>query len=98
MERLAEIACMSSYHWHKIYRAIYGETLAATVKRLRLHRAAARYRKEGSHKTFEPSPNGKTAAMFDINLTEEQSPRRSADRIADGYLHAARMKPIASAS
>ncbi|MBB3159770.1 AraC-like DNA-binding protein [Rhizobium laguerreae] len=40
MERLAEIACMSTYHWHRIYRAIYGETLAATVKRLRLHRAA----------------------------------------------------------
>ena len=40
MERLAEIACMSSYHWHRIYRAIFGETLAATVKRLRLHRAA----------------------------------------------------------
>ena len=41
MERLAEIACMSSYHWHRIYRAIYGETAAATIKRLRLHRAAA---------------------------------------------------------
>jgi len=40
MDRLAEIACMSSYHWHRIYRAIYGETLAASVKRLRLHRAA----------------------------------------------------------
>ncbi|AJC79555.1 AraC family transcriptional regulator protein [Rhizobium etli bv. phaseoli str. IE4803] len=40
MERLAGIACLSSYHWHRIYRAIYGETLAATVKRLRLHRAA----------------------------------------------------------
>lgn len=40
MERLAEIACLSSYHWHRIYRAIYGETAAATVKRLRLHRAA----------------------------------------------------------
>ena len=40
MEILAGIACMSSYHWHRIYRAIHGETLAATVKRLRLHRAA----------------------------------------------------------
>lgn len=40
MARLAEIACMSSYHWHRIYRAVHGETLAATVKRLRLHRAA----------------------------------------------------------
>lgn len=40
MDRLAQIACLSSYHWHRIYRAIYGETAAATVKRLRLHRAA----------------------------------------------------------
>lgn len=40
MDRLADIACLSSYHWHRIYRAIYGETAAATVKRLRLHRAA----------------------------------------------------------
>ena len=107
MERLAGIACLSSYHWHRIYRAIYGETLAATVKRLRLHRAAgeivrteltvseiakrsgypnlqsfnrifksvygmppARYRKEGSHTAFEPSPNGKTKAMFDVTIRE----------------------------
>ncbi|PDT18162.1 GyrI-like domain-containing protein [Rhizobium sp. J15] len=107
MERLAEIACLSSYHWHRIYRAIYGETLAATVKRLRLHRAAgeivgtelavseiakrsgypnlqsfnrifksvygmppARYRKEGSHTAFEPSPNGKTQKMFDVTIRE----------------------------
>lgn len=40
MDGLAEIACLSPYHWHRIYRAIYGETAAATVKRLRLHRAA----------------------------------------------------------
>ncbi|RWX15324.1 AraC family transcriptional regulator [Rhizobium hidalgonense] len=107
MERLAQIACLSSYHWHRIYRAIYGETLAATVKRLRLHRAAgeivrtelavseiakrsgypnlqsfnrifklaygmppARYRKEGSHTAFQPSPYGKTKAMFDVTIRE----------------------------
>lgn len=38
--RLAELAHLSPYHWHRIYHALYGETLAATVKRLRLHRAA----------------------------------------------------------
>ncbi|MBB3646071.1 AraC family transcriptional regulator [Rhizobium sp. BK619] len=107
MARLAEIACLSSYHWHRIYRAIYGETLAATVKRLRLHRAAGeivgtelavgeiakrsgypnlqsftrifksvygmppgRYRKEGSHTAFQPLPNGKTNAMFDVTIRE----------------------------
>ena len=38
--RLAEIACLSPYHWHRIYQAMYGETVATTVRRLRLHRAA----------------------------------------------------------
>jgi AraC family transcriptional regulator len=40
LNRLAEIACLSPYHWHRIYHAFYGETAAATVRRLRLHRAA----------------------------------------------------------
>ncbi|MBB4121710.1 AraC family transcriptional regulator [Martelella radicis] len=37
---LAEIACLSPWHWHRIYRGVHGETIAATVRRLRLHRAA----------------------------------------------------------
>ena len=37
---LAELACLSPHHWHRVYHAMYGETLAHTVKRLRLHRAA----------------------------------------------------------
>lgn len=41
LDRLSEIACMSPHHWHRIYRAVHGETLAGTVKRLRLQRAAA---------------------------------------------------------
>ncbi|MEE9319298.1 MAG: AraC family transcriptional regulator [Granulosicoccus sp.] len=40
LNRLAEIACMSPYHWHRVYQGLIGETLAATVKRLRLQRAA----------------------------------------------------------
>src|ERR1700710_3041286 len=40
IDKLAEIACLSSYHWHRIYQAMYGETIATTVRRLRLHRAA----------------------------------------------------------
>jgi AraC family transcriptional regulator len=40
LNRLAEIACLSPYHWHRIYHAIHGETIAHTVRRLRLHRAA----------------------------------------------------------
>ncbi len=40
LNTLSDIACVSPYHWHRIYRGLCGETLAATVKRLRLHRAA----------------------------------------------------------
>ncbi len=40
LNKLADVACLSPYHWHRIYRAIHAETIAATVKRLRLHRAA----------------------------------------------------------
>jgi AraC family transcriptional regulator len=40
LNALAEIACLSPQHWHRIYHAMAGETLAHTVKRLRLHRAA----------------------------------------------------------
>lgn len=36
---LAEVACLSPWHWHRIYHALYGETVAATVRRLRLQRA-----------------------------------------------------------
>jgi AraC family transcriptional regulator len=40
LQRLADIAHLSPYHWHRIYHALNGETIAATVKRLRLQRAA----------------------------------------------------------
>lgn len=41
LNRLADIASLSPTHWHRIYQAMRGETVAATVKRLRLDRAAA---------------------------------------------------------
>jgi len=40
LERLSEVACISSYHLHRLYRCYYGETLAETVRRIRLHYAA----------------------------------------------------------
>src|SRR5580693_1817830 len=41
-EGLADIACLSPYHWHRIYVAMRGETIGATIRRLRLQRAADR--------------------------------------------------------
>lgn len=40
LARLADIACFSPYHFHRIYHGMQGETVADTVRRLRLHRAA----------------------------------------------------------
>jgi AraC family transcriptional regulator len=39
LDDVARIACFSPYHFHRIFRALVGETLHAFVKRLRLERA-----------------------------------------------------------
>lgn len=41
-EGLAEVACLSPYHWSRIYAAMRGETVAARIRRLRLQRATDR--------------------------------------------------------
>ncbi len=40
LEQLAGVACFSPFHFHRIYHALQGETVAESVRRLRLHRAA----------------------------------------------------------
>jgi AraC family transcriptional regulator len=40
LDALADIAAFSRFHWHRVYRAVTGETAAQTVRRMRLHRAA----------------------------------------------------------
>ena len=41
LDELADIACLSRFHWHRTYRGLTGETVWQTVRRLRLHRAAS---------------------------------------------------------
>jgi AraC family transcriptional regulator len=41
-EHLAEVACLSPYHWHRTYVGMRGETISATMRRLRLLRAGSR--------------------------------------------------------
>jgi AraC family transcriptional regulator len=40
LEQLAAIGHFSPYHFHRIYRGLMGETVAETLRRMRLHRAA----------------------------------------------------------
>jgi AraC family transcriptional regulator len=40
LNRLAELAYFSPYHFHRVYTVAMGEPVAETVRRMRLHRAA----------------------------------------------------------
>lgn len=40
LEKLAQIAFMSPYHFHRIYRVTHGETIINSIRRLRMQRAA----------------------------------------------------------
>lgn len=40
LDVLADVAAMSRFHWHRVFRALTGETAAQCVRRMRLHRAA----------------------------------------------------------
>jgi AraC family transcriptional regulator len=44
LEDLARVACFSSFHFHRIFAAMTGETIADHVRRLRLERAAMELR------------------------------------------------------
>ncbi len=40
LDTLADVACLSRFHWHRVFRAMTGETVAEAVRRLRLLAAA----------------------------------------------------------
>ena len=40
LDRLADVAAMSRFHWHRVFRSMTGETCAQAVRRMRMHRAA----------------------------------------------------------
>ncbi|MCF6272109.1 MAG: AraC family transcriptional regulator [Rhodobacteraceae bacterium] len=39
LDTLAKVACMSPFHWHRVFFGITGETLAACIRRTRMDRA-----------------------------------------------------------
>lgn len=40
LDQLADVAAMSRFHWHRVFRAMTGETCAQAVKRIRMHLAS----------------------------------------------------------
>lgn len=47
LDRLADVACFSRFHFQRIYCAQTGESVTTTVQRLRLHRAAGQVARSG---------------------------------------------------
>lgn len=41
LEKLSRVACFSTFHFHRIFSALVGETLNSFIKRLRVEKAAA---------------------------------------------------------
>src|ERR1700721_2881570 len=60
LKELARVACLSEFHFHRIFGAVSGETLNNFTNRLRLEKAArskkARFAKNSSRKTNMVSP------------------------------------------
>ena len=48
LEELAEVACFSPFHFHRVFRGMVGEAVAEHVRRLRLERAARQLRRTES--------------------------------------------------
>jgi AraC family transcriptional regulator len=64
VDRLASVAGLSPFHFHRIYRALTGESVAATVQRLRLAKAAHQLKHAG---------DSVTAIAFDVGYDSPQA-------------------------
>lgn len=51
LEELAKVACFSEYHFHRVFRAVTGETLNDFTNRLRLEKAARLLKRTGQSVT-----------------------------------------------
>jgi AraC-like DNA-binding protein len=101
VERLAEVAHFSPWHFHRIYRETTGETVADTVRRLRLHRAAVdltrdddpleRVAKRAGYGEWLPK-SGEEAGARLLRSVPEQSARFAAVGMAHPHAGAGRVR------
>lgn len=90
LEDLAEVACFSPYHFHRVFRGMVGESLMEYVRRLRLERAALRLKTtdqpvtriafEAGYETHEAFTRA-FRAMFEDSPSGYRERQRSADTL-----------------
>jgi AraC family transcriptional regulator len=96
LEELADVACLSPYHFHRIFTGMVGESVKEYVRRLRLERAATHLRLSSasvidialnagynSHEAFSRS----FKAAFGIAPSQYRSARRVEFAAAPSGLH-----------
>ena len=75
LETLAARACLSPYHFHRVFTGMIGESLQSHIRRLRLERAAG------------PAENDSTAARGRDDIRGDKLPHPD-DCRPDGWNHA----------
>ena len=71
LKELADIAGISPFHFHRVYRAITGETPSGTIRRLRLARAAV---------MLNETQKSITEIAFDVGYESSQAARACSAR------------------
>lgn len=84
LEQLAGIAGVSPFHFHRLYRAVTGETPAATVRRLRLARAC---------RLLADTSKSVTDIAFDAGYESSQAFAKAFRELAGTTATAARREP-----
>ena len=85
---LAEVALMSPYHFHRVYRQMMNETVNSTVKRLRLQFAASQLlRSESPVLSIAKRINYGSAEAFDRAFEKRygESPHQFRERCKERY-------------
>jgi AraC family transcriptional regulator len=72
LEDVARVACFSPFHFHRVFRAVVGETLAGFVRRLRLERALYRMSHERGRSLTEIALTGGFASSSDFSRSFKQ--------------------------
>ena len=93
LERVAGVAAFSHFHFHRIFRALVGETPSEHVRRLRLERAAQHLKRSETPVTDLAFASGYDSheaftrafrAMFGVPPTEYRASHRPAPECASG--------------
>lgn len=93
LENLASVAAFSRFHFHRVFRALIGESLKEHIRRLRLERAARKLKQQATPITeiafeagFETHESFTRAfgAMFGVSPSDYRTAHKSAPESASG--------------